>query len=326
VGDRVLAHSSVAEEDLSLGAKIDSRKWQQLTLRASKSDGSWADIVLIRSQQWVADNNAKVGASVLLSVPECGIDGLAEIFSIDHCPVILPSDDPRMRVVTGTFCHYSTHVVDLFVEGQAHAIGTTPNHRFWSEDRMSFVRVDDLALGEHLRGVKAITRVVQVTPRANSRHSVYNLEVHGIHVYHVSADGILVHNGTAPAPQIFPVQITQGIGNNYSAFFPQRPAANLDFTVSGTTITISSIDNAGWSGQGGNMIASAAKELNIQPSQINISGGIANQTGAAKLGQALQNAANTLNGQGGTLQYTRNQAGQIIRISLPISYPKRCPP
>ena len=59
------------------------------------------------------------------------------------------------HIVTGTFRHHNAKVVDLYVEGEESPIGTTVNHRFWSEDRWEFVRADSLREGERLRGVGA---------------------------------------------------------------------------------------------------------------------------------------------------------------------------
>ena len=83
-----------------------------------------------------------------IAVPECGIDGRAEILAIEPCPPI--SSGPG-HVVTGTFRHQSAAVVDVHVSGLAAPIGTTANHPFWSEDRQTFVRADALLPGERLR-------------------------------------------------------------------------------------------------------------------------------------------------------------------------------
>jgi hypothetical protein len=88
-------------------------------------------------------------------------------------------------------------VIDLWVEGLDEPIGCTPNHPFWSEDRQDFVPAAELQLGERLRHRDGTSRVTAATPRAG-KHRVYNLEVHGEHVYRVSGSGVLVHN-TKPA-------------------------------------------------------------------------------------------------------------------------------
>jgi hypothetical protein len=98
-------------------------------------------------------------------------------------------------VVIGTFKHQAAQAIDLYVEGQAKPIGTTANHPFWSEDRQSFVAVEELRTGEKLRGGHGPRRVLRIARRLNPE-PVYNLEVQGSHVYHVSPEGLLVHNGS----------------------------------------------------------------------------------------------------------------------------------
>ncbi|MCA9038473.1 MAG: hypothetical protein KDA91_25280 [Planctomycetaceae bacterium] len=97
------------------------------------------------------------------------------------------------QVVTGTFCHRAARTIDLTIAGESSPIGCTANHPFWSEDRQDFVRADSLQPGETLRTTNGLTTVVSTTT-VPGQTFVYNLEVHGLHVYHVGESGILVHN------------------------------------------------------------------------------------------------------------------------------------
>jgi len=169
----------------------DPATWRRLELRAPKTDGSWADVVLLRSVSWLQEQQAEVGGTVSISVPECGIDGNARVLAIGPCPPIPPGPG---RVVTGTFRHASARVLDLHVEGLAESIGATANHPFWSEDRQEFVRADELEIGERVRTLHGTARLVGAVPRAGME-PVYNLEVQTEHVYHVTGAGVLVHNG-----------------------------------------------------------------------------------------------------------------------------------
>jgi hypothetical protein len=97
-------------------------------------------------------------------------------------------------VVTGRFAHSSADVIDLAVDGLAAPIGTTSNHRFWSEDRQAFVEAGSLAVGERLRTADGrFVPILGAVARSQSAR-VFNLEVDGEHVYHVSEAGVLVHN------------------------------------------------------------------------------------------------------------------------------------
>ncbi len=190
VGDRVLAESPTGEEDTAFGSEIIPSDWRKLTLRAPKRDGTVAEVVLLRPLTWLNEQHGEVGGTVFISVPECGIDGNAEVLAIDPCPAILSGAG---RVVTGTFLHQARSTITLTIAGQSEPIECTGNHPFWSEDRQTFVRADSLQPNETLRTATGLTTVESWTPELSST-PVYNIEVHGAHVYHVGTSGVVVHN------------------------------------------------------------------------------------------------------------------------------------
>jgi hypothetical protein len=190
VGDRVKADNPTGEEDFTLGAEVDPASWRKLVLRASKQDGTSAEIELLRPLTWIEERGAKVGGTAPISVPECGINGDADVLAIEPCPPIKSGDG---RVVTGTFRHASARVMDLAVEGLESPIVTTRNHLFWSADREQFVRADALQPGEHVVGTDGPAAVASAEPR-HEAIPVYNLEVHVDHAYRVGSAGVIVHN------------------------------------------------------------------------------------------------------------------------------------
>ena len=152
----------------------------------------------------------------MISVPECGIDGQAELLAVGPCPPIRPGHGP---IVTGTFRHASAQIVDVRVTGLDEPIGATGNHPFWSADRQQFVRADELRHGERVRTAQGVTEIVAVESRAEPA-PVYNLEVQGTHVYQVAANGVLVHNGVACSTSVlghYPEYVVkaQEIGAHY---------------------------------------------------------------------------------------------------------------
>jgi hypothetical protein len=69
------------------------------------------------------------------------------------------------RIVTGTFRHDASDVVDVLINGQP-SIGCTAGHRFWSEDRHAFVPANQLRPGEQLRAADGrLTTVESMTAR-----------------------------------------------------------------------------------------------------------------------------------------------------------------
>jgi hypothetical protein len=220
VGDRVLADNPSGDQDLSLGEDVDPATWRKIELRAPKRDGSWAEVVLLRPVSWLEEEGARVGATLEIAVPECDIDGHAEVLSIGPCPPIRPGPG---RVVTGEFRHSSARIVDVYVEGQTAPIGSTANHLFWSEDRQGFLRADSLRPGERLRGIASSGRVERVDARS-AVEAVYNLEVQGTHVYHVTQAGVVVHNASTRTGYVYEIAYVENgltkvyVGSTYDVY------------------------------------------------------------------------------------------------------------
>jgi len=70
--------------------------------------------------------------------------------------------------------------------------GTTI-HPIWSLDRNNWVKLGELEQGEQLLAQAGPATVLCVTI-LNDPTAVYNIEVHGEHVYEVGELGVLVHN------------------------------------------------------------------------------------------------------------------------------------
>lgn len=196
VGDRLAPVTNPGDDfDDSLGQKVEPETWRKLKLRARKDDGTDSQIELLRPLWWIEQESAEIGGRVYISVPECGIDGNAEVLAIESCPPIQTGDGP---VVTGTFAHQSAEVLNVYVKGLDEPIGATANHPFWSDTLRDFVEAGELRPGERLYGVKGNPRITKVLPRGPPE-PVYNIEVFGEHVYQISSCGLLVHNG-GPCP------------------------------------------------------------------------------------------------------------------------------
>ncbi|MFV0442129.1 MAG: Hint domain-containing protein [Planctomycetaceae bacterium] len=140
------------------------------------------------------DESRLIGSTIYLSIPELDVEGDVHVLSIGECPQISPRPGPEFQVVTAVFHHPSPRVLDIQIAGNPGPLGTTPTHLFWSADRRDFVRADDLRIGERLQQADGrVTTVTSVDERPGV-HEVYNLEVQAEHVYHVTHNGLLVHN------------------------------------------------------------------------------------------------------------------------------------
>ncbi len=191
----VLARNpEVADEERSAFDEIDHREWRWAELELTKPDGDVLKLGLGRPMAWLVANDIEPGATTWLDLPEMGAVGYATVLSVAPCPDPGPKPHPDCRLVTGVFRHSSADCVNVHVAGLASPIGTTRNHRFWSEDRQAFVEAGDLHPGETLLTADGTpTSVLSIAPRPGLE-PVYNLEVDVEHVYYVAPDGVLVHN------------------------------------------------------------------------------------------------------------------------------------
>jgi hypothetical protein len=71
----------------------------------------------------------------------------------------------------------------------------TSNHSIYSSDRLDFVPAGELSVGETLRNLDGDVRIESIE-QLGSEERVYNLEIHGEHVFRVASSGVLVHNSS----------------------------------------------------------------------------------------------------------------------------------
>jgi hypothetical protein len=129
-----------------------------------------------------------------LNLPELEVSGLALVTAIGDCP---PIADGEGSVVTARFVTREVHVVAsvdvLGADGTVETITGTTIHPVWSVDRQEWVPLAELTDGETLQGLDGLAVVLSVSLSRVSQ-PVYNIEVHGEHVYQVGELGLVVHN------------------------------------------------------------------------------------------------------------------------------------
>lgn len=206
VGDRVEGTNPLREqvEDLEL----DAASWRKLKLHMEKEGGSSLSIDLLRSLEWIKQQQATVGSTIYLELPEMGAVGDATVTYLGPCPRIKPG---KGTPVTGKFKHRAdadSGVVKLRLEGQEQATGVTANHLYWSVKRRAFAPVGQLREGEIVDTVLGERRVVSITP-VEYTGFLYNLETLE-HVFRVDSLGTLVHNTC--------IHATFGIGKHIDEF------------------------------------------------------------------------------------------------------------
>jgi hypothetical protein len=203
IGDRTSGRNpeSVSNSQTMLDVKEMETDWRFLRLQMTKIDGSVADIELLRPVWWIETREAIAGNTIYLDLAELGAEGEAQVLSVEPSPKIQRGPG---NVVTGTFRHQTSNLIDLYVEGLNKPIGCTANHPFWSVDRNTFVNATNLYSGEKVALHNNKTaKVIKFVPRQGI-YTVYNLEVYGEHVYEVTSSGILVHNTCAGYHHLWP--------------------------------------------------------------------------------------------------------------------------
>lgn len=166
--------------------------WRKLTLRMPKDNGKWLTAELLRSLEWIEDEDATIGEAIFLDLAEMGAIGDAEVVSIEQCP---PIQTGNGSVVSGRFIHEveQGETIELRFAGQAEPTRVTKNHPYWSVDRDDFIPAGELREGEAVDGLTGATTISLITPSDYSG-LVYNLEIYGEHVYRVGSSGLLAHN------------------------------------------------------------------------------------------------------------------------------------
>jgi hypothetical protein len=172
----------------------DQASWAKLSITVERSDGGIVDAEIIRPRSWILRNGLCAGRMLPLNLPELEVSGLALVTAIDDCP---PIADGEGSVVTARFVTREVHVVAsvdvLGADGTVETITGTPIHPVWSVDRQIWVPLAELADGETLQGLDGLAVVLSVSLSRVSQ-PVYNIEVHGEHVYQVGELGVVVHN------------------------------------------------------------------------------------------------------------------------------------
>jgi len=104
----------------------------------------------------------------------------------------------------------------LGADGTVETITGTTIHPIWSVDRQEWVPLSELADCERLQGLDGLAVVLSVT-LSRVTQPVYNIEVHGEHVYQVGELGVVVHNACPTTGQIhhaISTKIARALGNH----------------------------------------------------------------------------------------------------------------
>ena len=172
----------------------DQATWVKMSITVERTDGGIVDAELLRPRAWVESHGLKAGQLLPLNIAELQVAGLAHVTGIEPCPTISEGEG---SVITARFL---TRQVDVIVRVEIHGpdgtievLEGTPIHPIWSVDRNDWVPLGELEPNEQLLGQNGPATVLGLT-LVNRPTTVFNIEVHGEHVYQVGVLGLLVHN------------------------------------------------------------------------------------------------------------------------------------
>ena len=211
VAAELAAAVRIAIEQVPVGARVQTRNprrweyddslpepdeanWAKLSITVQRSDGGVVDAELLRPRAWIERHGIVAGQLLPLHLPELEVSGQALVTAVEACPPIAGGEG---SVVTARFVTREVHVVAsvevLGPDGSVETITGTTIHPVWSVDREDWVPLGELVQGETLQGEGGLAVVLSIT-LSRVAQPVYNLEVHGEHVYQVGQLGVLVHN------------------------------------------------------------------------------------------------------------------------------------
>jgi hypothetical protein len=197
----------------------DQAIWAKLSITVERSDGGIVDAEIIRPRSWILRNGICACRMLPFNLPELEVSGLALVTAIDDCPPIAGGEG---SVVTARFVTREVHIVAsvdvLGADGTVETITGTTIHPVWSVDRQEWVPLSELSEDETLQGLNGLAVVLSVSLSRISQ-PVYNIEVHGEHVYQVGELGLVVHNS---CPIWTSAKGKTGIQNAYHHFTKHR--------------------------------------------------------------------------------------------------------
>ena len=192
LGSRVLGDNPRPEDIDTSFDEPDPANWVSVQATVRKSDGALVEMEFLRPRDWAISNGIVAGTELVVSRPELKLHDIATIRSVGACPPIVGGNG---HVVTGRFISRNiTNLVRLRLADET-TIEVTDTHLFWSLDREDWIPTGALQSGELLDGITGPIAVAEVVAIGYAP-DVYNLEVHGQHVFRVANPGVLVHNTT----------------------------------------------------------------------------------------------------------------------------------
>ena len=185
----------VSIDSLEIGDRVQTYQEGQKTLSSSRlyvaslslESGVKSVRVLGTREYLLRKGLFRVDASVLVQLPEVGIEGLARVVSLD----IVEVPEGPGRVVMTTLTSASNDVYEMGFGEEVAPLRVTGSHPLYSLDRDDWVR--ELQVGERLQTAAGAVSV-EALEKVRGTFRVYNLEVEGDHEFLVGDALVRAHN------------------------------------------------------------------------------------------------------------------------------------
>jgi hypothetical protein len=193
LGERVPDQNPRPEDyDFSL-RDVDQETWRQIDVRLRRKDGNVMEMQLLRPVEWVKNLNLRVGGEFKLILSEFEVDGNAVVTAIGRCCEIAGGEG---SVVTGRFVtRQVSNLIEVTLEDGTSFTGTA-THPVWIPAKHDWIELENLKEGESLEALAGPMMVTKIS-RPTRVSDVFNIEVHGHHVYRITDNGVLVHNNSS---------------------------------------------------------------------------------------------------------------------------------
>ena len=169
---------------------VEQATWRQIDIVLHRVDDTVVEIQFLRPDVWVSEYGLTVGSRFRFLLTDSEIEGTATVTAIKPCCAIANGIG---NVVTGRFVtRRVSNLIEVTTETGTTFVGTT-NHPMWLPERSEWIPLEELRTGDLLDTLNGNAKVEKVH-RPFRVSDVYNIEVHGHHVYRITDDGILVHN------------------------------------------------------------------------------------------------------------------------------------
>ena len=189
LGSRVGTKNPTHEYDDEFGEPSQD-SWRLMSATIERHDGAVIDFEYLRPLSWLEARGITPGSSLNVALPELDLFAVGTVHRIEPCP---PIADGEGSVVTGRIVTRQTAGLVRVEFTRGEPLTGTEVHPVWSLDRQDWVGLGDLQPLERVAAQDGETIVLSVTPLAELA-PVFNLEIHGEHVYQVTTQGVLVHN------------------------------------------------------------------------------------------------------------------------------------